>query len=72
MIERLKNWWAGEFRPKPLDKILKDEPFENIIRPWPVRAWHAIRRFVFGHWQFLIGSAIAVAGVVAAFKQGGP
>ncbi|MEW6290907.1 MAG: hypothetical protein AB1545_13740 [Thermodesulfobacteriota bacterium] len=66
MFKKLKEWWAGKFIPTPLDIALNGGDFENIIRPWPVRAWRKIIQFCAQHWQFLVNTIIAIVGIVVA------
>ena len=72
MLERIRTWWAGEFRPTPLDTILKGGEIENIVRPWPVRAGRALWQFYLRHWQWLWGSALGIVLAVIAACDRGP
>lgn len=65
MFDRIKKWWAGEFRQTPMETILKGSEFENVIRPWPVRAGRAAGRFYLNHWQWFWGVVITI--VLAVF-----
>ena len=56
MFSRLKRWWTGEFRNTPLHQVLSGEPFENVIRPWPVRLGRAIWSFYLQHWKWFWGA----------------
>jgi hypothetical protein len=71
MFNNLRKWLAGEFRQTPLNIVLSGEPFENLVRPWPIRAWRKLLTFWMRHWQFLIGSLIAIAGVIVTIMHGG-
>ncbi|MDZ4145668.1 MAG: hypothetical protein U1D29_14230 [Burkholderiales bacterium] len=48
-----------------MEIILNGGEFENIIRPWPVRAGRAVWQFYLKHWQWLWGTAVAI--VLAVF-----
>lgn len=72
MISRLRNWWAGEFRETPLEKILEGGEFENVRRPWPVRVGRALGRFYLRHWQWLWGTFILVVLALVAACERGP
>lgn len=65
MFTRIRKWWAGEFQETPMEIILNGGEFENIIRPWPVRAGRAVWQFYLKHWQWLWGTAVAI--VLAVF-----
>ena len=40
MLERVKDWWRGQYRPSSLDSILsKGQPDGAYVRPWIVRVW---------------------------------
>ena len=63
----VRVWWAGEFRPTPLENIFSGEPFENVQRPWLVRAAEALAEFYLRNWQWLWG-IIAAFAIAALFK----
>lgn len=65
MFRLLKKWWAGEFSETPLEVVLDGTKFDNVARPWPVRAGNAIASFYLRHWQWLWGTAIII--VLAVF-----
>jgi len=68
MFDRLKKWWSGKFRQTPMENILNGAEFENIVRPWPIRAGRAMRRFWLNEWKWIIGISIAVIGAFGLFR----
>lgn len=64
MIERIKKWWAGEWRDTPMALVMSGAPYENILRPWPYRAGRALWRFYLLHWKFLWASGISITAIV--------
>ncbi len=69
MFNRIKKWWAGEFRETPLENVLNGQPYENVIRPWPVRVYKTVADFLKREWKWVIGTIVAL--IVAVAKFGG-
>lgn len=66
----IKNWWQGEYVPPP-----PNDPNSAVVfltlgfyrRHWSARTVSALVTFYLRHWQFVLTSAIGLAGLVLAY-----
>lgn len=67
LTERLKDWWRGEYIKSSLGEIFgEEEAKERFRRPHFVRFLHAIARFWVAHWQWIIGTVLAIIAIIVA------
>jgi hypothetical protein len=62
----IKRWWQGEY------ELWDDIPGFVVIggryrRHWTAEVSRAVVFFVAAHWQFVISTSLAIAGLVFAF-----
>jgi hypothetical protein len=69
MRKRIEEWYRGPWVTPP------DDPSSPLVfmghhEPhWTARAAHALVGFWLAHWQWVIGTAIAVTGLFIALKK---
>lgn len=67
IVQKVKNWWRGEYIRPSLGEILgEEEPTERFRRPYFVRSLYVVRRFWLAHWQWIIATALAIIGIIVA------
>lgn len=64
MIERIKKWWAGEWRDTPMELVMSGAPYENMLRPLPYRVCRSLWRFYLKHWITLWTLGVSIAAIV--------
>ena len=69
LMERLREWYRGRYIPPPPNN--PSSPFVVISpghyeKPLLATCLRAIARFWLGHWQWIIGTAVAVVGIIVA------
>ena len=68
MFKRLREWWAGKVIRPDNDPNSGVVFFPYIQRPFLARHYEALTKFVGANWQFLIGTAIGIVGLVLAYS----
>lgn len=67
MFQKIKDWWAGEL----INPNTEPESYAIFTpymqRPFLARGFEIVYDFVLSNWQFLIGTAISIAGLVLAY-----
>lgn len=67
LAQRLKHWWRGEYIKPSLGEIFgEEEPKEPFRRPYFVRCLYTMGRFWLAHWQWIIGTALAIIAIIVA------
>lgn len=71
LIDRLKKWYEGEYVPPPPN----DSSSGNFIihlghyeRPWLARVIDATGQFLKAHWQWTIGTVLAIVAIIVSIK----
>ncbi len=66
----IKSWWDGEYVAH------ENDPRSDLFilgghtkRHWTSRCAHAVAEFVKTEWKWMIGTAIAVIGLLFAIKK---
>ena len=66
----LKSWWEGEFEPPDNDNDSGLFFLMGHHRPhWSARVCHAALKYALENHRWLIGTAIAIAGLVIAMRH---
>jgi hypothetical protein len=71
--EKIKNWYRGKYSPATLEKLFNPEkpiPSEGHYEP-PLfaRTINGIGKFWDKHWQWIIGTVIALIGLYLLYLQ---
>ena len=64
MLQKLKDWWRGEFISTPLDKILDGDEFDNIKKPKTRLALESIAKYLKERHMPLLGVFIGIATII--------
>ncbi|TAJ98219.1 hypothetical protein EPO44_11980 [bacterium] len=68
LAQKLKGWWRGEYIKPSLAEIFGEEESKERFRPpYFVRSLYAMARFWLAHWQWIIGTALAIIAIIVAF-----
>jgi hypothetical protein len=67
MLAKIRKWYQGEVIP------YENEPGSHVViigwdekRHWTAEVAHTLVKFWFAHWQWTIGTALAVVGLLIA------
>ena len=70
LIDRIEKWYEGEFVPH------ENEPHVAIViiggtykRHWTAKTVRTVLRFWLNHWQWTIGTLLAVCGLAIALVR---
>lgn len=68
--ERIDKWYQGEFIPH------EGDPYDSVIiiggkyqRHWTANAARVLVRFWLNHWQWAIGTMLAICGLAIAVTR---
>jgi hypothetical protein len=69
LIDKIKDWYRGEYVPPP-----EDDPDSSIVivslgyyeQPPLAKFLAMIGRFWLSHWQWIIGTVLAVVAIIVA------
>jgi len=68
MLARIGKWYEGEY------KVYDNDPRSSVVifagwqeRHWTSNAAHVLVEFYFREWKWIIGTGIALAGLVFAY-----
>jgi len=68
LAQRLKQWWRGEYiKPSLGETFGEEKPKERFRRLYVVRCLYVMGSFWLAHWQWIIGTALAIIGISVAF-----
>ena len=66
----IENWYEGEFIP------YENDPYDSVViiggtykRHWTARIARTLVKFWLNHWQWIIGTAIAICGLAIALAR---
>ena len=68
--KRIKTWWRGKYVQPSLTEIFDGETQKRFIRPWTAQVFVVVRQFWLNHWQFLIGTLVAILLGVGSWFYG--
>lgn len=69
LIEKLKNWYRGRYIPPAPDDPNSQVFFLDLghyERPALAKLLSAIGRFYLAHWQWVIGTVLAIVAIIVA------
>lgn len=81
VLQKIKLWWRGQHIPLSLQEMIErthlrfgeDPPREDLSemfhRPLIARICNRIGRFWLRHWQWIIGTVIALIGLYLLYLQ---
>ena len=68
MKETIRRWWEGRYvPPDPNTLVIYLGHYE---KHWTARAVQGLIAFYLAHWKWLIGTAIAICGMLIALFTG--
>ena len=69
IIRKIKAWYQGRYVPPPPSDPNSELVFVTLghyERPLVARILSSIGRFWLAHWQWIIGTALAIIGIIVA------
>ena len=71
MLDRLKEWWQGDYVEPSLEQILdrEDDGEGRFDRPWIVRVIVSTSGFIKKEWKWLLGFSLSAAAVYIAYLK---
>jgi hypothetical protein len=69
IIEKIKAWYRGRYVPPPRNDLRSELQFCSVghyEQPALAKLLKAVGLFWLAHWQWIIGTAIAVIGILVA------